>query len=104
MKKNIMLACLMAMALGAQAQQGGITQDMLNQIKSSYKHTPADKAIYNAMAETSIAVLAKNHENLANFDTNFTNKVVSHGITDQAAVWTLLAFYRIERIACSNDG
>lgn len=56
---------------------------MLNQIKSSYKHTPADKAIYNAMAETSIAVLAKNHENLANFDTNFTNKVVSHGITDQ---------------------
>lgn len=83
MKKNIMLACLMAMALGAQAQQGGITQDMLNQIKSSYKHTPADKAIYNAMAETSIAVLAKNHENLANFDTNFTNKVVSHGITDQ---------------------
>lgn len=83
MKKNIMLACLMAMALGAQAQQGGITQDMLNQIKSSYKHTPADKAIYNAMAETNIAVLAKNHENLANFDTNFTNKVVSHGITDQ---------------------
>lgn len=83
MKKNIMLACLMAMALGAQAQQGGITQDMLNQIKSSYKHTPADKAIYNAMAETSIAVLAKNHENLANFDTNFTNKVVSHGVTDQ---------------------
>lgn len=83
MKKNIMLACLMAMALGAQAQQGGITQDMLDQIKSSYKHTPADKAIYNAMAETSIAVLAKNHENLANFDTNFTNKVVSHGITDQ---------------------
>ena len=83
MKKNIMLACLMAMALGAQAQQGGITQDMLNQIKSSYKHTPADKALYNAMAETSIAVLAKNHENLANFDTNFTNKVVSHGITDQ---------------------
>lgn len=75
MKKNIMLACLMAMALGAQAQQGGITQDMLNQM--------ADKAIYNAMAETSIAVLAKNHENLANFDTNFTNKVVSHGITDQ---------------------
>lgn len=83
MKKNIMLACLMAMALGAQTQQGGITQDMLNQIKSSYKHTPVDKAIYNAMAETSIAVLAKNHENLANFDTNFTNKVVSHGITDQ---------------------
>lgn len=75
-----MLACLMAMALGAQAQQGGITQDMLNQIKSSYKHTPADKAIYNAMAETSIAVLAKNHENLVNvillvFILLYTNKI-----------------------------
>lgn len=35
------------------------------------------------MAGTSIAVLAKNHENLANFDTNFSNKVISHGITDQ---------------------
>ena len=92
MKKNIMLACLMAMALGAQAQQGGVTQDMLNQIKSSYKHTPADKAIYNAMAETSIAVLAKNHENLANFDTNFTNKVVSHGITDQQQSGRCLLF------------
>lgn len=52
-------------------------------MKSSYKHTAADKAIYNAMAGTSIAVLAKNHENLANFDTNFSNKVISHGITDQ---------------------
>lgn len=73
----------MALALGAQAQQGGITQDMLSQMKSSYKHTAADKAIYNAMAGTSIAVLAKNHENLANFDTHFSNKVISHGITDQ---------------------
>lgn len=83
MKKTITLACLMAMTLGVQAQDGGITQDMLNQIKSSYKHTASDKAIYNAMAGTSIAVLAKNHENLANFDTNFSNKVISHGITDQ---------------------
>lgn len=83
MKKSVTLMCLMAMAFSAQAQQGGISQDMLSQIKSSYKHTVADKAIYNAMAGTSIAVLAKNHENLANFDTHFSDKVVSHGITDQ---------------------
>ena len=83
MKKSVTLMCLMAMAFSAQAQQGGISQDMLSQIKSSYKHTAADKAIYNAMAGTSIAVLAKNHENLANFDTHFSDKVVSHGITDQ---------------------
>lgn len=83
MKKSMTLMCLMAMAFSAHAQQGGISQEMLGQIKSSYKHTAADKAIYNAMAGTSIAVLAKNHENLANFDTHFSDKVVSHGITDQ---------------------
>lgn len=83
MKKSMTLMCLMAMAFSAHAQQGGISREMLGQIKSSYKHTAADKAIYNAMAGTSIAVLAKNHENLANFDTHFSDKVVSHGITDQ---------------------
>ena len=103
MKKNIMLACLMAMALGAQAQQGGITQDMLNQIKSSYKHTPADKAIYNAMAETSIAVLAKIMKIwLISILTSQISCFTWHN--RPAAVWTLLAFYRIERIACSDDG
>ena len=82
MRKSITL-CLMAMALTVQAQQGGITPDVLKEIKSSYKPTASDKAIYNAMAGTSIAVLAKNHERLANFDTHFSDYVVSHGITDQ---------------------
>ena len=83
MKRSIAF-CLMTMALAAaQAQQGGITPELLKDIKDSYKPTPSDKAIYNAMAGTSISVLAKNHENLANFDTHFSNRVVSHGITDQ---------------------
>ena len=82
MRKSITL-CLMAMALTVQAQQGGITPDVLKEIKSSYKPTASDKAIYNAMAGTSIAVLAKNQERLANFDTHFSDYVVSHGITDQ---------------------
>lgn len=82
MKKSITF-CLLVMTLGAQAQQGGITPDMLKEIKGSYTPTEADRAIYNAMAGTSIAVLAKNHGNLANFDTHFSDRVVSHGITDQ---------------------
>lgn len=63
MKKSITLG-LMAMALTVQAQQGGITPDMLKEIKTSYKHTPSDKAIYNAMAGTSIAILAKTKNDL----------------------------------------
>lgn len=77
------LVCLMAMALGAQAQQGGISADMLEQIQSAYKHTTADKALHNAMAGTSLSVLARNQESLANFNTDFSDKVVSSGITNQ---------------------
>lgn len=83
MKKNIALVGLMAMTLSAQAQNGGISADMLKQIKESYQPGASEKALYNAMAGTSIAVLAKNHENYANFNADFSHKVISHGITDQ---------------------
>lgn len=83
MKKHITLVALMAAALTAQAQNGGISVEMLKQLKESYRPTAADKALYNAMAGTSIAVLAKNHEVLADFDDHFSHKVISHGITDQ---------------------
>ena len=56
---------------------------MLNQIKQSYKATPADKAIRNALGGTSINTLALNQENRADFDTEFSHKVLSKGITDQ---------------------
>ena len=42
MKKHITFALLFAAALTAQAQQGGISGEMLNQIKQSYKATPAN--------------------------------------------------------------
>ena len=83
MKKHITFALLFADALTAQAQQGGISGEMLNQIKQSYKATPADKAIRNALGGTSINTLALNQENRADFDTEFSHKVLSKGITDQ---------------------
>ena len=52
MKKHITFALLFAAALTAQAQQGGISGEMLNQIKQSYKATPADKAIRTALGGT----------------------------------------------------
>lgn len=83
MKKHFTFAFLFVMAFTAQAQQGGISTEMLTQIKQSYQGTPADKAIRNAIGGTSINTLALNQENRANFDTDFSNKVVSKGITDQ---------------------
>lgn len=83
MKKSISFALMMAAVLGAQAQNGGITPDMLAAMRADFKHTPADKAIFNAMAGTSIAVLARSQESKANFDGNFSDMVISHGITNQ---------------------
>lgn len=82
MKQTIISIFALAAVLSASAQ-GGISPEMLSQLKNSYKNTGTEKALYNAMAGTSIAVLAKNQENVANFNSDFSNKVVSNGITDQ---------------------
>lgn len=85
MKKSILSVCLMALAWGGlQAQQqGGISEDMLREIRKAYKGTAADKALLNAITANDIRVLALNHENAADFDTYFSDKVLSRGITDQ---------------------
>ena len=69
--------------LSAQQPTGGISEAMLQEIRSSHKLTQADKAAHNAMAQTSIATLAINGENLAMIDTHFSHRVKTKGITDQ---------------------
>ena len=85
MKKSILSVCLMTLAWGGlQAQQqGGISEDMLREIRKAYKGTAADKALLNAITANDIRVFALNHENAADFDTYFSDKVLSRGITDQ---------------------
>ena len=69
-------------AYGQQAE-GGISSGMLQEIKQAYKGTPADKAIHNAIAGNDINKLAVNNDSKNNFDTYFSNKVNSKGITNQ---------------------
>lgn len=69
--------------LSAQQPTGGISEAMLQEIRSSHKLTQADKAAHNAMAQASIATLAINGENLAMIDTHFSHRVKTKGITDQ---------------------
>lgn len=84
MKKSILSACLLTCVFsGVQAQNGGISDDMLREIKKAYAGTPSDKALMNAITANDIRVLAVNHENKANIDTYFSDKVISRGITDQ---------------------
>ena len=67
----------------AQTKNGGISEDMLNRIRSGYQGTPEQKAVKNALASTSIATLAINGENLSMIDTHFSHRVKTQGITDQ---------------------
>jgi bleomycin hydrolase len=50
-QKHVTLAaCLLAFGLAAQAQNGGISPDMLKKIQNSYQNTAADKALRNNTA------------------------------------------------------
>ena len=64
-QKNLWMAALaLGFTLSANAQQngGGISADMLQQIKQSYQGTPSDKAIRNAISNNDINKLAVNGE------------------------------------------
>ncbi len=88
MKKSLLLtaaaAALLALpALADTAARGGLSSEQIGRIKSAYQHTPADKALHNALAGTDINVLALNAEKKNNFDTHFSHRVPSKGITNQ---------------------
>ncbi len=91
MKKSITIlsAAIAILACGTiSAQQkadpkGGISAEMLKEIRKGYEGTPADKAIKNALNTTAIGVLAANSENIAMIDTHFSDIVKTKGITDQ---------------------
>ena len=85
-KNNLWITALaFGLSLSAYGQQaeGGISSGMLQEIKQAYKGTPADKAIHNAIVGNDINKLAVNNDSKNNFDTYFSNKVNSKGITNQ---------------------
>ena len=82
MRRNLILtACLSAFLVLAQAQTGGISQEMLREIQRSQQ--PVNRAIANAIAANSIDALAKNHQNARALDTYFSVETPKQSITDQ---------------------
>ena len=82
MRRNLILtACLSAFLVSAQAQTGGISQEMLREIQRSQQ--PVNRAIANAIAANSIEALAKNHQNARALDTYFSVETPKQSITDQ---------------------
>ena len=93
MKKIVLFACVFALAFCAQAQKkntnytandnGGISTEMMQQIKQSYGGNASDKALRNILVTNSPAKLALNYENSTAFNSHFSNRVESKAVTDQ---------------------
>lgn len=73
----------LCMATYGQQSAGGISPAMLQEIQKSYEGNAADKAIQNAISNNDINKLAVSRENKNNFDTHFSHRVHSKGITNQ---------------------
>ncbi|MDE6400636.1 MAG: C1 family peptidase, partial [Muribaculaceae bacterium] len=78
-----LLAGALALPMFAVTPGGGIDSDMLSRLRDSYKNTPADRAISNAMRSSDIEILAVNADNKNLIDNNFSHRVKSKGITNQ---------------------
>ena len=82
--KKILFTLLALLSMGhASAQNGGISPEMLSEIRKACPATAETRALRNALAGTSINQLALAAENPALTDTYFSNEVPSKGVTDQ---------------------
>lgn len=61
----------------------GIDNKLLEKLKASYIPTTAEKALHNALSSNDIDKLAANAKSRNSFNTDFSHKVESRGITDQ---------------------
>jgi len=73
----------LSLTVQAQTKDGGISEDMLREIKQAQKQTVADKALFNAVATNSIDNLAKSYANQGALDTYFSVETKAQSITDQ---------------------
>ncbi|MDF9831007.1 bleomycin hydrolase [Parabacteroides sp. PF5-6] len=113
MKRNkgtlAFLALSLVLSVSAQKNNGGISPQMLQQIQSAYQETPADKAIRNAISLNDINRLAVNWDSKNDFDTYFSHRVNSKGITNQKSsgrcwLFTGLNVFRAKAIAKYDMG
>ena len=82
--KRYFLLFLLAWSImtGVQAQDTGISTQLLERLRSKYQPTASDKALDNAVAINGLKALGTTAYNNA-YDTYFSHKVKSKGITDQ---------------------
>ena len=77
------LALFAAGTLSAQQDGGGISAELLAELRSAERDVVGEKMARNAMALNNISELATDADNLAMIDTHFSHRVKTKGITDQ---------------------
>ena len=83
--KNIILTMALTIAASATAQQkqGGISQQMLQEIEKQQTSSASDRALFNALASNSIDNLARNYRRMGPVDTYFSVETPKQNIHDQ---------------------
>lgn len=64
-------------------KKGGLSNDQIKALQTSFKSNGENKALRNAVVTNDINKLAKNYENSTAFDSHFSNQVPCKAITDQ---------------------
>ena len=84
-KKKLLALTLTVTVLSgtAQTKDGGISQQMLQQIAQQHAPTASDRALRNALAANAIDNLAKNQAHAGALDTYFSVETKKQSITDQ---------------------
>ena len=80
---TLAMALMTIGTLSAQQDRGGITEEMMTEIRTGHTNSEAERAARNGLALNPISELATNAENLAMIDTHFSHRVTTRGITDQ---------------------
>jgi len=71
------------LSVSAQTEKGGISQQMLTEIRKGWSGTPEEKALRNAVTHNGINTLTLNNENEPYRDTYFSDEVKTKGISNQ---------------------
>ena len=86
MKRTTLITAAFALCMGttmAQTPDGGISAEMLTELRGSYRPSGAERAVSNAASSLPLDQLARTRTSRNAADTHFSHKVESKGITDQ---------------------
>lgn len=81
----LLLTVVMTATAGITAQNvgGGISEQMLKTMEKAHGQNPTNRALFNAISQNSIDLLAQNFANQKPVDTNFSHETTKQSIHDQ---------------------